>query len=269
MSYTRKNQHCRTDNADPDWQTLYKIGGVAALLAGVIFRRNLGAEVALFNPQTHLTTISDWFALLQNNPLLGLAYLNFFDLVDYALVGLMFLALYGALKQTNRSLMTVATALGLVGIGIYGAANTAFTMLALSDQYATATTEAQRTLLLAAGQAVFALSAPGSIGAGTGIYLSFLCLAIAGLLTSVVMVQSAVFSHTTAYMGILASSFDLVDCITFAFAPVLDAYLLATAGLFLMIWHILIGWRLLRLGESACGGVKECKKRNQPSLTVH
>jgi len=242
------------ESTTPGWQTLYRIGGVAALVAGVIFRRNLGAELALFNPQTPLTTSKDWFALLQNNRLLGLAYLNFFDLVDYALVGLMFLALYAALRETNRSLMIMAAPAGLVGIGVYFAANTVFSMLVLSDQYAAATTEEQRALLLAAGQAVLALSAPGSIGAGTGIYLSFLLLAIAGLLTSVVMLQSVVFSRVTAYVGILASGFDLVDCLTFAFAPALDAYLLSAAGLCLMIWHILIGWRLLHLGRSKLPG---------------
>lgn len=127
-------------------------------------------------------------------------------------------------------------------------------MVALSHQYTAATTEEQRARLLAAGQAVLALSAPGSIGTGTGLYLSFLLLAVAGLLTSVVMLQGAVFSRVTAYVGILASGFDLVDCITFAFAPALGAYLLSAAGLFLVIWHILIGWRLLRLGRSNLAG---------------
>ena len=32
----------------PTWRTLYKIGGIAALLAAVLFRRNIGAEVSLF-----------------------------------------------------------------------------------------------------------------------------------------------------------------------------------------------------------------------------
>ena len=32
---------------DRDWTTLFKIGGLAALLAGLLFRRNLGAEASL------------------------------------------------------------------------------------------------------------------------------------------------------------------------------------------------------------------------------
>lgn len=256
MAPMTKRQARNAKTVDAGWQTLTKIGGVAALLAGLIFRRNLGAEITLFAPQTPLTTVSDWFALLQHNRLLGLAYLNFFDLVDYALVGLMLLALYAALNATNRSLMSIAVSAGLVGIGVYFAANTVFSMIALNNQYTVATTAEQRALLLAGGQAVFALSAPGSIGSSTGIYLSFLLLAVAGLLVSVVMLQSHVFGRVTAYVGILASGFDLVDCITFAFAPALDAYLLAAAGLFLMIWHILIGWRLLRLGRNNLTGAR-------------
>ncbi len=32
--------------ADSAYKSLYKVGGVAALIAGVIFRRNLGPEIS-------------------------------------------------------------------------------------------------------------------------------------------------------------------------------------------------------------------------------
>ena len=79
--------------------------------------------------------------------------------------------------------------------------------------------------------------------------MSFLLLAVAGLIISTVMLRSNIFSRVTAYVGILASTFDLAYCITFAFVPELDVYLLSAAGLLLMIWHILIGVRLFQLGQ--------------------
>ena len=105
------------DSADPAWKSLYKIGGVAALLAVFVFRRNLAAELGLLMnfgivggvPTTPLTSASDWFNLFQDNWLVGLTFMNFFDLVEYALLGLVFLALYGALRQANRSAMVIAT----------------------------------------------------------------------------------------------------------------------------------------------------------------
>ena len=250
------NQVTNAETSDSDWKSLYKVGGVAALIAGVLFRRNLGVEIGLFSKHPSPVTVSNWFALLQSNRLLGLSYLNIFDIVNYALVGLMFLALYAVLRRANKSYMAIATALGFVGIAVYFASNTAFSMLSLSDQYAAATTEAQRTILLAAGEAMLAINRFSSPGAhpGAGGYMSLLLIAVAGMITSVVMIRSAVFNRATAYVGILASAFDLAYCIAFAFVPTVDSELLAVcfipaAGLLLMIWHIMVGWRLYQLGK--------------------
>jgi hypothetical protein len=87
------NQVTNAEISNSDWKSLYKVGGVAALIAGAMFRRNISAEIELFSQHTPPVAVSDWFELLQSNRLLGLAYLHVFDLVNYALVGLMFLAL--------------------------------------------------------------------------------------------------------------------------------------------------------------------------------
>ena len=250
------NQITQAETLDSDWTSLYRVGGVAALMAGIIFRRNLGVEISLFSPQKQPDTIIDWFALLQNNRILGLAYLNIFDLVNYTLVGLMFIALYAVLKRANKSIMAIATALSFLGIAVYFASNTALSMLSLSDQYAAATTDAQKTLLLAAGQALLAINRFSNPGAhpGAGGYMSLLLIAAAGMITSIAMLRSAVFSRATAYVGTLASALDLAYCIAFACVPAAGSGLLAVlfipaAGLLLMIWHILIGLRLYQLGR--------------------
>jgi hypothetical protein len=245
-----------SETPDSDWKSLYKVGGAAALLAGALFRRNLAAEIGLFSPRDPPVTVSDWFALLQSNRLLGLAYLNIFDVVNYVLVGLMFLALYAVLRRADKSCMAIATVLGFTGIAVYLASNTAFSMLSLSDQYAAATTEVQRSALLAAGEAMLALNrftAPGA-HPGSGGYISLLLMAVAGMITSVIMLRSDLFNRVTAYLGILASAFDLAYCTAYAFMPTVDSELSAivfipAAGLFLMIWHIMVGWRLYHLGK--------------------
>ena len=238
------------------WKSLYRAGGVAALVAGVIFRRNLGVEISLFSAQKQPGDIIESFTLLQNNRLLGLIYLNIFDLVNYVLLVVVFLALYVLLRRASPGIMAVAAALGLLGITVYCASNTALSMLSLSDQYAAATTGAQRAALLAAGQALLAVNRFTSPGAhpGAGGYLSLLLVAASGMMISVVMLRSTVFNRATAYVGILASALDLAYCFAFLFVPGLDGGLLAVsfipaAGLFLMIWHILIGIRLYQLGR--------------------
>jgi hypothetical protein len=173
------------ETLDSEWKRLYRVGGVAALTAGILFRRNIAAEIGLFGKHPSPVTVSDWFALLQSNRLLGLSYLHIFDLVNYALVGLMFLALYAVLRRANKSHMAITTTLAFVGIAVYFASNTALSMLSLSEQYAAATTEAQRTTLLAAGQAMLAINRFSDPGAhpGAGGYTSLLIIAVAGMIT--------------------------------------------------------------------------------------
>ncbi len=239
---------------DFSWRGLYKVGGIAALIAGAIFRRNIAAELGLFGLQPAPVAINDWFEFLQHNRFLGLAYLNIFDILNYALLGLMFFALFAALRLINKSCMVIALTLGIVGITVYFASNTAFSMLSLSNQYASATSEIQKNLLLAAGHAVLSInrfSGPDAYP-GTGGYISFLLIALAGLIISVVMIRSKAFNRITGYVGIIANALDLIYCIAFVFIPAVDNRILTicfipTAGLFLMIWHIMIGWRVCRL----------------------
>lgn len=240
-----------TDIEDAAWKGLFKVGGAAALIAGLVFRRNLDAELMLLRgsgiinvgPATPPDTVMDWFGLLQNNPLFGLTWLNLFDMVNYALVGVMFLALCVALRRVNRSAMTIAVFMSFVGIAVYLASNQALTMLSLSGQYAAATTDAQRSLLLAAGQAILAIHQNAGY-AGTGLYLSFFLVTVAGLLISAVMLRSDAFGKVTAYMGILANGFGLGYYLALAFAPALVALPLSVSALFLLAWYILIGRQL-------------------------
>lgn len=240
------------------WKSLYRVGGAAALVAGILFRRNLADEYFLLRslgvfhsgPTAIPGNALAWFTLLHENPFLGLTLLNLFDVVNYALVGLIFLGLYAALRRVNKGSMTLALAIGLVGVTVYLASNQAFALLSLSDQYAAATTDAQRSLFLAAGQALLAIQNSGATY-GNGIYTSYLCVTLACLLMATVMLESRVFSKVTAWCGILAAVFGLGYYITAAFAPQLNAIPISTSAPFLLIWYILTGLRLLRLGAEA------------------
>lgn len=241
-------------------KSLLRGGGIAALLAGLLFRRNLGAELSLLKEfglitagsATPPTTVLAWFTLLQSNPLIGLTWLNVFDLVNYALVGVMFLTLFVTLRRVNRSVMGLTVGLGLIGITIYFVSNQALSLLSLSHQYAAATAAAQRSMLLVDGQTLLAIPQFSSLGR----YLSLLFVAMAGLLTSMVMLRSNMFNRTTAYVGMLAAVLDLAYCVAIRLMPAVDGERLGlcfipAAGLCLMIWHILIGQRLYRQGRFA------------------
>ena len=230
-----------------DWAGLYKIGGIAALLAAVLFRRNIGAEVSLFTGAEAIPhAAADWYALVQGSPFAGLSFLAVFDLANTALVGLMFLALAAALGQTHKSASAIAIASGLVGIAVGFAANISLTMLSLSRQVAAATSAAAQAALLAAGQTVLATHDPLAVYPATGAYVSLLLIAVAGLLFSVSMLRA---NRATAVVGLLATGCDLAYCLTVFSAPALRVLLLAAGGLFLMIWHLLVARVLLKRSQ--------------------
>ncbi len=221
------------------WRSLYKNGAIAALLAALLFRRNIGAEVSLFiGMEATPTTVADWYAFLQANPFVGLSFLAFFDLFNYILVGVIFLALAAALWPVNKSAAALALACGLPGIVINLASNISLTMFSFSQRFAAATSAAQKADLLAAGQAVLVGRDPLSAIPGTGTLVSLLLVALAGLLFSLVLLPS---HRKTAILGLLASGCDLAYCLLFPLTPIAPVYLLlAAAGLFWMLWHLLV-----------------------------
>ncbi len=240
-----------------NWKTLYRIGAIAALLATFVFRRNLGAELMAFNgfgifsvPTTMPVSATEWFTLLQSNTFVGLALLEVFDLVEYVLVGLMFLAVSVVLWQSNRTLMLLAMTSGLIGIAVYFASNQAFALRALSEHYATSTNDAQRAVFVSAGESLMAIQNPGVLYQGTGIYASLLLVLLAGLLITIVMWQSGIFSRITALTGILANGFMLTYYIALVFAPMPLVLPFVISAPFRVIWYFLIARKLFRLSKT-------------------
>jgi hypothetical protein len=136
--------------------------------------------------------------------------------------------------------MLVATALGLASIAAFFAANPAFSMLSLSDQYAAAPTDAQRSMVLAAGQVVLA------IYQGTAFHVFYLLGSVALVISSVVMLRSKIFSKTTAYVGIVANVIALG-----LYMPTIGVWLSVLSVVVLEGWNILIARRLFQLGAQS------------------
>jgi hypothetical protein len=232
--------HSRHDleTADSRLPDLFKIGGLAALITAVLIPLQIAVFIAW--PPPLQGPIVDWFTLFHSNWLLGLLSLDLFLLFDYVLLIPIVLSLYFALRQHGRSFMVMGVACFFVAITCYFASNTAFEMLALSNRYAAATTEAQKTLLLAAGQAMLATYQ------GTAFHVSYLLGSIAGILMSVVMLRSADFSKVAAHAGIWGNLVGLG-----LYIPKIGISLSAGSGLVLWIWYILLGRNLLKLGRTA------------------
>lgn len=242
---------------------IFYAGGVAALLAVLVFRRNLSAELSAFQgfglfdvPAEAPSSALDWFALFERDWLAGLLLFNFGDLINYLLVGLIFLALYGALKRINQGLMLAAVAFGFMGITVNLASNRALAMLSLSNRFADAATAGQRATVMAAGEAVLALDNPGAAFKGTGYYLSLFLVLVAGLVISIITLRSPDFPKATGYLGILANGINLGFFVALLVAPSLIWLPPTAAALFRIGWYILIALGLFRLASRIDRGSK-------------
>jgi len=230
-----------TDTKDLRWSWLYRVAGVAALITAVLIVVQMFVFILWPPPSTAI----DYFNLFQSSTMLGLLALDFLYVIDNVLLIPILLALYVALRRTNESLMIFGVALGFVGVAALFASNPAVNMHFLSGQYAAAATDAQRSLFLAAGEAMLA------VYSGTAYHLSLILGSVALVIIPVVMLRSKIFSKATGYMGILANALALGY-----YVPRIGIYILLFSVVFLLIWYILIAGRLFRLGRGVAREVR-------------
>jgi hypothetical protein len=234
------------DGVDTDWRGPCRVGGLAALvqvacaLTTMIVVLTLGGEPG---------SASEAFELLQGRRTEGLLRLDFASLISMGAFYLTFFGLYAALRRSGGGHAALATALAFVGITLWLSAHPAFSLLYLSDQHAAAATEARRSQLLAAGEAVFA----GNVWHSSAAVMAGLLLP-AGVMVSVLMRRSGLFGPATAWAGIGAFGIDLAHVVVNAFARGNPAdILMAIAGPLYLVWFALVGRRLLQLGQAPPG----------------
>ena len=232
-------------SVDPAYRSLYSIGGLAAFVAVVLV---LGLAIG-FTIYPQPETVIDWFELFQNSRVIGLLDFWALEVLGYTMFALVFLALYFALREADRGLMAIAIAFSLLGIGIFLATNRPFAMLSLSDQHAAATSDAERAMFLAAGQAVLANTGQRVVG---GFNVGLFLVSVAGLIISVVMLKSSAFGKWTAYVGIAAWALSLFDYLRqiVTHSELVTLLVVLPHTLLLVAWFVLAGWRLIQLGRS-------------------
>lgn len=234
---------------EASWASLYRIAAIAALLNIIVGV----AEIAITalpggNITDTILSVADWYAVLQTHPFIGLRNLG---LVNFFLTGLGIitsLGLYGAHRRSNQPLAMLALISGLLGTAVFFATNRAFPLLALSHQYAAATTDAERALLEATGQALLAVGR----GHSPGTFMAFLFAGAGGLMMSVVMLRGGIFSRLNSYVGIVGFTCLMGFEIISSFAPAFPGGLLISVagGLLTLTWYALIAGRLFRLGRT-------------------
>lgn len=143
------------------WRGLVRLGAAAAVFVVVMIP--LQTAVFLLSPPP--STVEGFFALFQENPLLGLLDLDLLLTLDYLVMTSFYLALYVVVRQAAPAWGLLALVIGLFSLVLFVVSREAtFSMWMISDQYTAATSSTERAALLAAGTALLTLNNGGTFG---------------------------------------------------------------------------------------------------------
>jgi hypothetical protein len=220
---------------------------VAPLIALVFY---LFEFSILFLGEPYPSNTAGWYRLIQRSKLLGLWYLNALDILSFALLGIMFLALYRALRRISPAWMLMALYAALLGVVVFIVPRVLhLSLLPLSDLHAAATTDAQKAIYLAAGEAL------SQVSTATPQTLGFLFMAVAGLIISGVSLRGPALdepvplSIAAGYVGIVGFVAALTNFGSRLLAPTVAETLMPINGLLWFAWWILASVSLFRLAR--------------------
>jgi len=237
--------------SDKQWKSIYKVGAITTIivLCGILLDMVIGSvtggNVAAL-PQTAI----ERFNQLKDNQLLGLYNLDLLNTIIQIIFIPSFFALYAAHRNVNNASALLALILFLFGTTIFVTSNTALTMLDLSHKYFNAASDEQRLLLAAAGEAMLAKGAHGSLG----VFIGFAMIPFANALMSGIMLLGKIFSRITSYLGILGNSLMVIYVVLVTFIPTVEKLALAfamPAGILVMVWMIMFTIKLFKMSKIA------------------
>ena len=231
MSQSRPRRDAHAQSEDSRWRSLYRIGAVAALVSVVVIPITI---VAFFIWPLWPDNILD---LIQQDWLSGLMGLDFGYLISNVFAVPFFLVLYVTLKEVDEGWALVALALGLIGLACLVPARPIPEMFALSDQYAAATTEAERASYLVASEAMLTRFH------GMAYHAHYVLGSASLLISSFLMLRSTTFNRATAYVGIVT------NIVVFGlYVPAVGVWISMLSVVGYLIWYVLIARKLIQLG---------------------
>jgi len=219
------------------WKDLYKIAGVAAIISQIVIL--LGFVTYFIWPYSPGQDSTESILLLLQSDLLGgLVSLDLFLFIGNLFSLTLFLALFISLRQINESVALIALAVGLLGLALLIPARPILELYHLSEAFVTATTEAEKSQILASSATLLAQFD------GIGWYMNTLLGGLSLLTSSILMLRSNLFSKATAYVGITTN---LVLC---GFViPGISTLMLFLCLPGYIIWYFLLARTFFRMGR--------------------
>jgi hypothetical protein len=248
MNTTISNTFATT--AVNSWKRIYKFGAVAALIA---MSANL-ADIILGFGGTDMVTYGtksavEWFAVYQDSWFRGVYALGILNIVYMVAMLPVYFALFGAHFEKQAIAAGLTLIVFLTAMSMYISNNAAIPLLVLSGKYSLAATDLQRTILVAAGEAVLSRGEDFTAGSFVPLFLS----GLAAICISIIMLRGGIFGKVNAWIGIVGFTFLSLFTIIATFVPALYSFafyfLGSIGGLLALSWFTLLARRFFQLAS--------------------
>lgn len=236
------NEKTITSAQEPDGKWLARVGAISGFVIGISYVAIIGLYLPAGVPPDGGAA---WLAYGAGKtaPWWGILWLSV--LTDILIVPLM-LALYVALRGVARDLMLLAVAFKVLFVVLelsVGWPNFSL-LITYSDDYAAATTEAERAALAAGADHALA------VGGSTLAKVYSILVPAVGMLLAGLAMRRTVFGRVAAYAAVLSGVLATVSVVGGLFVAELgNAVILAS--IFSLVWYLLVAYRLYRLGSIA------------------
>jgi len=218
-----------------EMKKLYKIAGIATIIIVIL----IPIQILLFGLYPPPDTPKGFFELYNENWVLGLLSLDLLYIVNNTLIIFVYLGLFAALKRTNLEYMTIALAIGFIGIATYYSTTVIFEMKALSQQYMEATSTEIKEQIISSGNLLLLRYN------GTAFDIYYVLNALTLIIASRVMLMDNTFSKATAIWGLIAGGLMIIP----STAGMLGLILSLVSLIPWTIFSILIAKRFFRLDK--------------------
>lgn len=221
-------------NKKKSWKGLIKTGGISLLAGGIILFMFI---VSIFAFQVQLPLTPQGFL---DNPLLPALLFSMAALGEFLLLPGV-LGIYIALKGVNRSQLLLGTVVWISAIPMFLVSRgLVMSLVTIAGDYTASADGTLRTAYFVAVQ--LALDTSGVFAT-----LALDLLGVGGIILGLVILNS-VFGKRTGYLVILAGALTVMG----TFGVIFESLTIGTLfGLILNgVWQIIIGFKLLKLGEN-------------------
>ena len=215
-----------------DAQHIMTAGAFAALTIVLI----IPVQIVIFSMYPPPDSVEGFFNLFAHSKWLGLLSLDLLYYINNALLSLVYLALFVALRKVNYSAMLIALMLGLIGIAVYYCSAVGFEMMALSKDFQQNNSVETSQQILSAGRAILARYK------GSAFDVYYVLNAVALIIISLVMFKPTRFGRAAAVWGLIAGIFMIIPSTAGTIGLVFSLISLIPWAVF----SVIIGIKMLR-----------------------